>query len=192
MSTGLKLILVRHSSPEIVPALPASRWSLSETGRRRCRPLAERLMVHSPDVFVTSTEPKAIETGQIVAELLGKPCQTADGLHEHDRANVRFESREWFEAQVAGFFAAPEQLVFGGETADQALQRFARAVAGVTGRYPTQNVVIATHGTVLTLFVARAAGLEPFPFWKRLGLPAFVVLSRPALRLLDVVEDVTA
>jgi hypothetical protein len=40
------------------------------------------------------------------------------------------------------------------------------------------------------LFIARAAGLDPVPFWKSLGLPAFAVLSLPDLRLLEVIENV--
>ncbi len=46
-----RLILVKHSLPEIVPALPANEWRLSEGGRPRCRVLAERLAAYSP--FVT-------------------------------------------------------------------------------------------------------------------------------------------
>jgi len=81
-------------------------------------------------------------------------------------------------------------LVFGGESADQAHQRFSQAIARVMERHPDQNVAVVSHGTVMTLFVARAVGLEPFPFWKRLGLPAFVVLSWPQLDLLTIVEKV--
>jgi broad specificity phosphatase PhoE len=185
-----RLILVRHSLPEIIPTLPANQWRLSESGRRRCRPLADRLAAFAADVIVTSDEPKAIETGQIVASLLDKPLETVQGLHEHDRANVAFESTEWFEAAVARFFAEPGQLVFGSETADQAHRRFSEAVANVIEEHPMQNVVIVAHGTVMTLFVTRAAGLEPFPFWRRLGLPAFVVLSRPEFNLVRVVEEI--
>ena len=185
-----KLILVRHSLPEISPSLPAKQWSLSEAGRQRCRPLANRLAALAPDVIVTSDEPKAMETGRIVAALLGKPLKTAQGLHEHDRSNVAFESTEWFEAAVARFFAEPGRLVFGNETADQAHRRFSEAVANVLEEHPEQNVAIVAHGTVMTLFVARTGGLEPFPFWKRLGLPAFVVLSRPKFDLVRVVERV--
>jgi broad specificity phosphatase PhoE len=185
-----KLILVRHSLPEIIPTLPARRWSLSEAGRRRCRPLADRLADYAPDVIVTSDEPKAVETGRIVASALGKPLKTAQGLHEHDRSNVAYGSTEWFEAAVARFFAEPGRLVFGNETADQAHGRFSGAVARVLEEHPKQNVVIVSHGTVMTLFVARMAGLEPFPFWNGLGLPAFVVFSRPELDLVGVVEEV--
>ncbi|MGD9101442.1 MAG: histidine phosphatase family protein [Anaerolineae bacterium] len=185
-----KLILVRHSYPDIEPTRSANRWSLSETGRGRCKPLADKLAGYQLEIIVTSVEPKAVETGQIVADLLGKPCETAQGLHEHERRDVGFGSRERFESSVADFFAQPRELVFGEESADQAHQRFSQAITNVIERYPHQNVAVVSHGTVMTLFVARAAGLEPFPFWKRLGLPAFVVLSFPRFDLLTIVEDV--
>ena len=64
------LILVKHSLPEILPTVSASRWLLSDEGRRRCEPLAERLRVFHPTAIVTSVEPKAAETGAIVARKL--------------------------------------------------------------------------------------------------------------------------
>ena len=186
-----KLMVVKHSLPDIIPTLPARQWRLSSAGRQRCKPLADKLAGHQLDVIVASVEPKAAETGQIVGDLLGKACQTAKGLNEHERSDVGwFESKEQFEAAVAEFFARPGQLVFGGESADQAHQRFSQAIARVMERHPDQNVAVVSHGTVMTLFVARAVGLEPFPFWKRLGLPAFVVLSWPQLDLLTIVEKV--
>jgi len=188
-----KLILVRHSAPEIVSDVSANQWHLSNTGRLRCRKLAERLAVHAPDVIVSSLEPKATETGQIIADILGKPFETAENLHEHERSNVGlFGTKQQFEARVARFFENPRRLIFGEETADEAHRRFAKAVASVIRKHPGGNLAIVTHGTVMSLFVARAIGLEPFPFWKRLGLPAFVVLSLPGFGLLTVVENVEA
>jgi broad specificity phosphatase PhoE len=144
---------------------------------------------YDPAIVVTSLEPKAIETGQIVADRLGKPLVCAPDLHEHERGRVNlFPSREAFEARLADLFACPRSLVFGSETADQARARFAKAVADVTARYPGGDLIVVSHGTVIALFVAHVAGLEPFPFWKRLGLPCFVVLSLPGLDLLEVIE----
>ena len=180
------LILVKHSLTSIKPDLPASQWHLSEQGRRRCWALADKLALHRPVVIVTSTEPKAVETGHLVADRLGVPCETADGLHEHDRRNVGFLTTEEFEARVAEFFARPAELVFGSETADQAHARFRAAVDTVLARYPDQAVAIVAHGTVMTLFVVRTTGLAPFPFWKQLGLPSFVVMSRPDFRFLSI------
>lgn len=129
-----ELILVKHSLPEIVPAMPASQWRLSETGRLKCSILAGRLAVHHPDVVVASSEPKAAETGQIIANLLGRPFATAEELHEHDRGNVGFLSGEHFEAAIARFFENPQSLVLGRETADQAHQRFAAAIEVIIRR----------------------------------------------------------
>jgi broad specificity phosphatase PhoE len=189
-----KLILVRHSLPEMVAGVPASRWHLSAEGRRRCRALAGRLARQQPTIVVASQEPKAVETGQIVASSLGLPFETAPGLHEHERGVVRDPgNREAFQAQVAAFFERPGELVLGHETADAAHGRFARAVARVLARHPTGNPAIVSHGTVMTLFVARSAagkGLDPLSWWQGLGLPAFAVLSLPDLELLEVVTEV--
>jgi broad specificity phosphatase PhoE len=186
-----RLILVRHSAPEMVAGVPASQWRLSEEGRLRCQKLAERLAAYGLATIVTSTEPKAVETGQIVAEVLDLPFEIAPGLHEHERGVVRnLGSREEFQAQVARLFERPAELVLGYETADQAHARFFGAVAHVVEEHPAGNLAVATHGTVMTLFIARANGLDAVPFWKRLGLPSFVVLTLPSFSLVEVVENV--
>jgi broad specificity phosphatase PhoE len=195
-----KLILVRHSVPAIVPGVPAREWMLSDHGRQRCHALAAMLAEHTPDIVVSSLEPKAVETGQIVASLLGKPFATAPGLHEHKRRGVEFSTREEFEARMAVLFAHPTELVMGSETAEQAGHRLAQAIAHVLDRYPGDNVAVVTHGTVMSLYVAQVAGVEPFSFWRRLGLPSFAVLrmgssavlARPAMELLAVIESVVA
>ena len=114
--------------------------------------------------------------------------QVVDGLQEHDRSNTPWLDPEEFDRAVAAFFRHPTELVLGGETAHQASVRFARTMTKVTSQYAEQSVAVFTHGTVLTLFVARATGIEPLALWKRLGLPSFVVLRFPPLELVSVVE----
>jgi broad specificity phosphatase PhoE len=184
------LILVKHSQPQIVPALPAAQWRLSDEGRRRSAVLAERLAPYLPAAIVASREPKAMETGYTVASILGTPFATAEGLHEHDRSNVGWSSAEEFEAAVARFFAQPSDLVFGRETADQARNRFAAAVDDAIAAHPAGNLVVVAHGTVIALLVAARAGVEPFPLWRQLGLPSFVVLSLPAMALVESVKQI--
>jgi broad specificity phosphatase PhoE len=190
---GRKLVLVRHSLPEFVTGVPASQWRLSGEGRRRCEVLAGRLVAYHLSAVIASEEPKAAETGQIVARMLGLPFATAPGLHEHERSIVRdMGSRGAFQAQVARFFEHPGERVLGYETADEAHARFAAAVARVLEQHPTSNPAIVSHGTVMTLLIARANDLDPIPFWKRFGLPAFAVLSLPDLDLLEVVAGPAA
>lgn len=188
---GRRLVLVRHSLPEFVTGVPASQWQLSAEGRRRCQVLAGKLAAHNLVTVVTSEEPKAAETGQIVGQILGLRLATAEGLHEHERGVVtELGGQQEFQARVARLLEQPGQLVMGYETANQAHARFAAAVARVVAQHPTGNLAIVSHGTVMTLFVARANQLDPVPFWRSLGLPAFAVLSLPGLHLLEVVESV--
>lgn len=184
------LILVKHSLPEIVPALPAKEWTLSEAGRARCQSLAKTLAPYAVDVVISSLEPKAMETAQILAQQLAKPFHTFEGLHEHDRTGVDFLGREQFEAQIHRFFEHPDELVLGRETADQARTRFSGALQSIELEYPDKNIVVVAHGTVITLSVEKFTGLEPFPFWKKLDLPSFVVLSLPGHKLVTTVESI--
>jgi broad specificity phosphatase PhoE len=114
------------------------------------------------------------------------------GLHEHDRTGVGWLPEGALDQRVAAFFARPTECVFGQETAAAALARFQAAVAGVLARHPDGTVAIVAHGTVITLFIAACAGVDPFPFWQRLGLPSFVVLTRPDLTVVTAVEQVVS
>jgi broad specificity phosphatase PhoE len=181
-----KLLLIRHSQSRQDPARPASQWSLSDEGRRRCAALAERLAAYRLDTIVTSREPKAAETGALVAARLGLAVEATEGLHEHQRERAGYCSPEAFERAVAAFFEHRDKLVFGEETARQAEERFDRAVRSVLARHPARDVAIVSHGTVISLFVARHASVAPTPFWKSLGMPAVVVMALPELALLEV------
>ena len=184
------LILVKHSLPQIEPEIPAHQWRLSEEGQRRVQVLARKLAQYELDIMFSSVEPKAIETAHIVAAVLEKRVEIVEDLHEHDRRNVGFLEKQRFEASIAQFFAQPDVLILGNETANQAYHRFASAVGGITEEYTNKNIALITHGTVLTLFVNRLAGIEPFLFWKDLDLPSWVVLSHPKLKLVSVCKSI--
>jgi broad specificity phosphatase PhoE len=183
-----KLILVKHSLPEILAEIPASEWHLSAEGRQRCQELADELAEHDPDLIFSSPEPKAQETAQIIAQQLVKPLFIVTGLHEHERNTVRFTNEEQFITSVKEVYEQPDALVFGEETAAQALKRFSSAVDQLISQNRDQNLVVVSHGTVITLFVANNCDIEPFPFWSRLDLPSFVVLSLPDLVVLSTTQ----
>ena len=184
------LILIRHSQSQPEPDRPASQWPLTKEGRRRCIALADRLAAYTPDVIVTSRERKASATGALVAARLALPVAVTDGLHEHQREHVGWLSNLAFEQAVGAFFTRPDDLVFGEETAGQAGARFDAAIRDMLAAHPGQTVAIVSHGTVITLFVAQHASVAPLPFWKRLGMPAIVVMSLPDLGLLEVIERI--
>ncbi len=167
------MIFVRHSAVVQQPDVPAHEWPLSENGRFLAAQLAPQLHPHQPQRIITSPEPKAAETGQIIAAALGLPWHTASGLQEHDRRGVPYlATREEFETAVTRFFAHPDQLVFGNETANEALERMETAVAAQRAAYPRDTLILVTHGTVLTLYCCRRSPhLDPLTFWRSLTLP---------------------
>lgn len=187
-----RLILVKHARPEIVPGKAASSWLLSEDGKKSCRPLAEQLRGYGPELVVTSTEPKANETGLRTASILGVPFESAPDLHETRRETVSYDEvvDEW-HSHVAQFFESPDDLVLGEETATQASTRFSAAVHSVLDRNPERTVAIVCHGTVISLYAASVAAIDPFPLWKCLGMPSFVVMSPDSREIVEVVDRIS-
>jgi broad specificity phosphatase PhoE len=163
------LLLVRHSAPALDPAVPSHEWPLSEEGRRRCGPLAERIAAYRPDVLVSSPEPKARETAELIAGPLGLDVQFHEGLRETARRTVGWLTRAQIELGIKALFDRPDEIVYGEETASAALARFEAAVAGLPER-----AVVVTHGAVLSLYVAARTGRDPFELWRSLKLPDVV------------------
>lgn len=184
------LILVRHSAVAINPTISHKEWQLSPHGKALSVVLAQRLFALKPNIIVTSKELKAVETAEIIADALNIPVHPMDDLHEHDRSNMGFLAPDDFHAGVAAFFAKPNSLVFGNETAEQVYQRYNWQIAELLLTYPNQNVIVVSHGTVMSLFIARNANLDPFAVWQRLQTPSYAVLSLPDFRLTEIIESV--
>ena len=185
-----QLVLIKHAAPEINPSIPAAEWQLSEAGQAACPALAERLRGFSPQIILSSVEPKARETARLIGVELGVTVEAVAGLHEHDRHNVPFLPDDEFRAAVARFFERPNDLVFGREAATRALERFALAIDESIARFASGDLIVVCHGTVISLFVAARTGCDPYSLWQRLGMPSFVVLSLPALEMVGVVATI--
>lgn len=160
------MLLVRHSAPELDPSAPSEEWRLSEEGRRRCAPLAERLARYEPRFLLASSEPKARETAELVAPALGLEVQLSDGLRETARRTVGWLAPDDLDRGIQELFERPGEVVFGEESAAAALARFEEAVAGLP-----EPAVVVTHGTVLSLYAAPRIGREPYEVWGSLELP---------------------
>ncbi|HEX6544296.1 MAG TPA: histidine phosphatase family protein [Ktedonobacterales bacterium] len=184
-----KLMLVRHAASEQQPNVPAREWALSPTRQADAERLADLLAPYASAAILASDEPKAQQTAQPLADRLGLPVEIMAGLHEHERRTASYMGHEMFQATMARFFAEPDTLVFGEETARQALVRFTKAVESALATHPYGDIAIFTHGTVLSLFVASQSTtdnpVDPMNFWWHLNLPAWVVFSVPGFTLLE-------
>lgn len=184
------LVFIRHAAPETDSTAPASEWRLSHAGRAAARALAEELRPIGLTRLISSFEPKAVETAQILGRELMIPTVIAAGLHEHDRSNLGFvPAQERFEALVRDLFARPAERVFGLESADEAHARFQSAVTRLLEENPGETLGIVSHGTVISLLLSRANGLDGFSFWQGLSMPAMQVVAIPGFGLQSGVRD---
>lgn len=182
-----KLVLVRHSQPRIERNVPAAEWRLSELGRRRAESMAARLRGYRANLIWCSREPKAVETAEIVGSALGVPMRVKDGLEEHHRGNVPFiPTTQEFEQAVEAFFSQPSRLVLGCETASQARDRFTAAIEAVL-EDQSGDAIVVTHGTVMTLYLAQVADIQPMDFWRELRTPCLVEVELPSMRVGPIV-----
>jgi broad specificity phosphatase PhoE len=185
---GRRVVLVRHSLPDIRRDVPAAQWGLSEAGRARAEAFARHVDPGSARTVFSSDEPKAVETATALAAAWGLDVQPTRGLHEHDRPEAKMLSRDQFEDRIRQMFARPADLVFGAETAERARRRFTAALMRLVVR-SSEDVIVVSHGTVMTLFIAEATGVDPFAFWKKLDMPCAVILELPELRVAGITSQ---
>ena len=172
-----RLILIKHGMPAIVPGEPPSRWALAEEGRVKAARLAEKLAGLGPSAIVSSTEPKAIATAEVMAKAFGLTPERDACLGEQRNDEGPFTDPQTFQAMVANMFAEPGTLVMGEETANEAHGRFAAALERQLPVRSQGRLAVVSHGRIITLWISRRFGLDPMTFWLGLGLASAVVLA---------------
>jgi broad specificity phosphatase PhoE len=179
------IVFIRHAETKIDPKTPTSQWCLTDTAYQASRQLARELEKCKLKHIVTSEEFKAKETGRVIAEELGLTWETANNLHEHERKGIPFMEAEVWQQTIKDFFAKPDEFILGKqETANQALKRFSQTVDTIVAVHP-EGIAIVTHGSVLSLFIAKHNALNAYTFWQALKMPDRVALDAD-FKLLNV------
>ena len=183
------LVLVKHALPLFDMSRPPREWQLSAEGELQSKQLAGRLRAFLPLRLVTSTEPKASSTGRVVGAELGLHVTVADGVQEFDRPASPWQSKADRERENAAIFDNPAQRILGAESGRDALDRFSAAIHAELDRTGGQNLVVITHGTVISLFVAAHNPVNAFDLWRDLECCSFVVLDGGSLALREIVRS---
>jgi broad specificity phosphatase PhoE len=185
-----QLVLVKHALPVLDPARPAREWVLGADGERQSAALAEEVRRFLPFRLTASPEPKASRTARIVADAVGLDLHHEDGLREIDRPVLPIMPRDEHERYNLRLFAEFDRPVIGAESAREAQQRFAAAVARILEKDASRNHVMVAHGTVVALFAAGEDRAQAVALWKRLQCPSFVVLDVPSMQVREVVDRI--
>lgn len=179
-----RLHLIRHAPTLVDPAKSSADWVLKPDVAPAIESICNRLNASKIRRVVSSPQTKALQTAQYVAEYFKVPIEVYHGLEEHHRTECDFIEDECeFRDRIAEFFAKPEELVFGQETAAQASVRFVNAIRTLMHE-SNDDELLVSHGTVLSLLLAHANPGSQMEFWSALQFPDYVPLDWPSLRIL--------
>lgn len=152
------LSFVTHPNVLIDKNVPVPRWPLSEVGRARMHKALALPWVAGVQAIYCSTEQKAIDGAQILADHLGLAFTQVEALGENDRSSTGFLPPPEFERMADAFFGHPLVSVRGWERAVDAQARVVAAVEAIARAESGREVAIVAHGAVGTLLYCHLAG----------------------------------
>jgi broad specificity phosphatase PhoE len=158
------LILVRHGESsgnrDRVFAASPHDLPLTELGYRQAQGAAKRIgQLFRPELVATSTYVRASETARIIAGALGLPLEKIPDLHEREIGSHRGRSYD-------SFFDEPDYdprrpwawKPEGGESYEDVQARVAPILDRLAATHPTRDVVVVSHGGVMTCLWAYVTG----------------------------------
>ena len=166
------------------PSRPPSEWTLSEEGVRRCEGLASQLERFVPAAIFASPETKSIETARHIGLDLGTGFSVRERLREHRRPATFLPQSEFHES-IRRFFESPDSIVYGSESSDDVAMRIESEICHALADRPDGNILMVTHGTAMSSFIARHVNADAYSVWKSLGLPAYIAFGLPSFDIVD-------
>ncbi|MCR1780945.1 phosphoglycerate mutase family protein [Nocardioides carbamazepini] len=147
----MRHLYVTHPEVVVDAAVPIQHWPLSPYGRQRTAAFAASGVASGFDLIVSSTETKARDTAEILADALSLPVEHHPELAENDRSATGFLPPDEFERTADLFFGHPDTSVRGWEAARTAQARVVVAVRGAVTRHPGRRLILVGHGGVGSL-----------------------------------------
>jgi len=165
-----KYILLRHAETIKDPDTHPKDWLLTPDSLDKIHELIGGGRFNGITKIISSTEPKAVATGKPIAEYLNLPIEKMEEFVEVKREKT-FLTDDEFLIQKQKELELRNERVNGVESGDEAIARFKFAIQKLEEKYYGENVLIITHGTILTLFLADHKNdfKNVFDNWKKLG-----------------------
>lgn len=163
-----RLLLVRHGQSvaqvEGIIGGPKGCRGLSDLGREQVRRLGERWKRNGtvPEVLLTSTLPRAVETAEILAAVVGVEPEPHDGLCEIVPGECDGLPWEHFEERFRGVdyrFDPHTPMAEGGESWVVFMDRVARTITEIVERHEGRTIAATVHGGVIDGSMVHFLGL---------------------------------
>ncbi|MFW9768211.1 MAG: histidine phosphatase family protein [Candidatus Thorarchaeota archaeon] len=164
------IYLLRHAETNIDLSRPARNWSLSLDGKEKARDLASTEVFGTIDGIVHSSEKKARQTADIFAENLDIQMYELSGLDELKREHVGILTETEYRSRVRSTLTNMDEPVIGWESGAAALERFENAVNQINIMFHQKNILVVSHGIVLTAYFCKLKNFQAIAYerWNQL------------------------
>ncbi|MHA2152067.1 MAG: histidine phosphatase family protein [Candidatus Thorarchaeota archaeon] len=182
------IYILRHAETKVDLSTPARNWSITPDGKQKARELASNEAIGSIHGIVHSSEKKAHQTADAIAEGLDVQMYELSGLDELKREHEGKLTEEEYRERVRDTLQNMDESVTGWESGASALKRFESAVRKVDIMFHKKNIVVVSHGIVLTAYFCKLKNFQPIAFerWTQLKFLSWGMI-RDGRVLIDIV-----
>lgn len=165
------IYMVRHAESPFVFGEERSR-ELSEEGLVDAKRVADVLDDVNIDCVVSSTYTRAIQTVQYLADRKNLHIIQYEDLRERPIKGLDYKA-PWEELlhAIEKSFIDLDFALEGGETTSQAQNRAIPIIEKLLEEYRGKNIVIGTHGNIMTIIMNYYDKEYGFEFWNRTSKP---------------------
>jgi 2,3-bisphosphoglycerate-dependent phosphoglycerate mutase len=150
---------------------------LSDAGRQQSERVADLLAGQDVTAIISSPYTRAIQTVQPLADRLRMTIEIDHDLRERHLSSGPLDD---FRASLEATWQDFDLVHPGGESSAAAQARVTRAIRRIAAPGDSRDVVIATHGNALALFLRTLDARVDFAFWTGMSLPdVYVVETTP-------------
>lgn len=141
---------------------------LSNTGRQQSERVADLLERQDIAAIISSPYIRAIQTVQPLADRLRMTIGIDHDLRERHLSSGPLDD---FRASLEATWQDFDLVHPGGESSTAAQARVTHAIRRIAALAGSRDVVIATHGNALALFLRTLDANVDFAFWTGMSLP---------------------
>ncbi|TDQ32160.1 histidine phosphatase family protein [Aureibacillus halotolerans] len=171
------IYMVRHAESPFVFGAERTR-GLSEEGHAAAKRVASYFETIPVDVICASTYERTKQTVQPTADAHGIPIEQYEELIE--RAIKDQTDKAPWEALVVAIresFINHEYALKGGETTRQAQERAIPCIKQLLDTHQGKNIVIGTHGNIMTIIMNYYDPSYGFDFWESTSKPDIYAMT---------------
>ncbi|MHA1864470.1 MAG: histidine phosphatase family protein [Candidatus Thorarchaeota archaeon] len=155
------IYFLRHAETKIDRRKSVRNWDLTEAGTLSSMELAKSQVFSKIEGIVHSSENKAKQTADFIANETGAETYVLEEFDELKRNHKGFLENEEYRARVRLTLTDWENNVPDWESGEDALARFIDGVRRTNMMFHNKNVLVVSHGLVLTLYFSALTH-----FWK--------------------------